>query len=111
MSNAAKTATPAKLRDGSWGARVAGTVAQGDVVTITTTAGKSWQARVTRVVWSGDGVAICATASLDRPSSSPSPSRPAGRGRRTGCSCGSREDADGNLIPNSRNCWTCNHDA
>ncbi len=32
-------------------------------------------------------------------------------GRWTGCSCGSREDAAGDLIPSPRNCFSCNHDA
>lgn len=59
-------ATPAKLRDGSWGARVRGAASQGDTVRITTSTGKSWDARVTTVVWSGEGVTLCATASLDR---------------------------------------------
>lgn len=34
-----------------------------------------------------------------------------GRGRWTGCSCGSREDSDGVLIPSPRNCRRCEHDA
>jgi hypothetical protein len=57
----AKQATPSKLRDGSWGARVAGSVAVGDVVTITTKAGKSWDATVSRVLWSDGSVALVAT--------------------------------------------------
>ena len=32
-------------------------------------------------------------------------------GRWTGCSCGSREDAAGDLIPSPRNCASCEHDA
>ena len=32
-------------------------------------------------------------------------------GRRTGCSCGSRENEHGELIPSSRNCASCEHDA
>jgi hypothetical protein len=32
-------------------------------------------------------------------------------GRWTGCSCGSREDSAGDLIPSSRNCASCEHDA
>ena len=32
-------------------------------------------------------------------------------GRRTGCSCGSREDKNGDLIPSPRNCAQCEHDA
>jgi hypothetical protein len=58
------TASPAKLKNGSWGARVRGDVTEGDTITITTRGGKSWDARVTKVVWSGEGVAVCATESL-----------------------------------------------
>lgn len=98
------TATPTKLRDGTWGARVAGAVAAGDEITITTRGGKSWTARVERVIWSGEGVTICATASLDRASGSSS--RPSGgRGTWTGCSCGSVEE-----YARPRDCWTCRHD-
>ncbi len=32
-------------------------------------------------------------------------------GRRTGCSCGSREDRYGDLVPSERNCSHCEHDA
>lgn len=32
-------------------------------------------------------------------------------GRRTGCSCGSREDSSGQLIPSRNNCASCEHDA
>lgn len=71
-------ARPAKLRNGSWGARVEGTVREGDTVTITTSSGKSWQARVTKVLWTGEGVSLCATSSLDRPS---------GGRSRGGCAC------------------------
>ena len=71
-SSTPRPATPAKLRDGSWGARVRGPVQAGDTVTITTSAGKTWQARVERVVWTGEGVTLCATSSLDR-ASTPAP--------------------------------------
>lgn len=63
MSNI--TATPAKLKSGAWGARVAGHVHEGDTITMTTRSGKSWQATIARVLWTGDGVSICATASAD----------------------------------------------
>lgn len=67
MISKSVSATPAKLRDGSWGARIQGTVSVGDTVTITAKSGKSWSARVTSVVWSGQGVTLAATASMDRP--------------------------------------------
>lgn len=59
-------ASPTKLRDGTWGARVSSAeVSVGDEVTITTRGGKSWPAIVDRVVYRspGDGIAICATTS------------------------------------------------
>jgi len=31
-------------------------------------------------------------------------------GRRTGCSCGSRENSAGELIPSKNNCWNCTFD-
>ncbi len=100
------TATPAKLRDGSWGARVPGSVQAGDVVTITTRGGKSWDATISMVIWSNDEISICATGSA------PSRRAPAPRSqsRRTGCSCGSREDQYGDLVPSPRNCRCCEHD-
>lgn len=60
------TASPTKLRDGSWGARVPGGATIGQTIRIRTRAGKEWDACVERVVWTGDGVAIVATRSLDR---------------------------------------------
>lgn len=32
-------------------------------------------------------------------------------GKWTGCSCGSREDSYGDLIPSARNCFSCRHDS
>jgi formamidopyrimidine-DNA glycosylase len=75
------TATPTKLRDGSWGARVKGAVNAGDVVTIKTSTGKTWDAKVEAVLWSGDGVSLCKTSSLDR---APAPSSGSRFTRRTG---------------------------
>src|ERR1700722_320589 len=68
------TATPAKLKDGSWGARIAGTIAVGDVVTIITSKGKSWKARVTNVVWSKDGISRAAPESIEERGSKPTAS-------------------------------------
>lgn len=56
--------TPTKLPNGNWGAKVNGTAHEGDVVAITTKAGKTWYAEVTEVVSSGNGVSICATESI-----------------------------------------------
>lgn len=80
-TSSAIPATPAKLRDGSWGARIEGAAAPGDTLTITTKAGKTWQAKVTRVVWQGEGVALVATVSLD---SAPRAAAPAAKRRKTG---------------------------
>ena len=54
-------ATPTKLRDGRWGARVVGSAQLGAKVKITTRAGKSWSATVSQVVWTRDAISICAT--------------------------------------------------
>jgi len=107
-------ASPAKLRDGSWGARVAGTVTTGTILTITTAAGKSWQATVERVIWTDGQVSIVATAS--RPSSAHGHgsyptigARMAERQRSTGwtgCRCGSIE---GN--PRDSDCRQCQFDS
>lgn len=74
------TATPAKLRNGTWGARVRGTVTVGALLTIQTQAGKTWQATVESIVWSGEGVTIVSTRSLDRAPQSAAPSRRWGSG-------------------------------
>ena len=94
-----QTATPTKLQNGTWGARVQGDVAQGDTVTISTRSGKSWTATVDRVVWSGNGVSIVAT--------SKGASRSAhSRGTWTGCNCGSVTEYSKNS-----DCRTCQIDA
>lgn len=69
MTMSTIAATPTKLRNGSWGAKVQGTVRTGDTVQITARSGNSWTATVQKVVWSGEGVAIVATESTDRPRS------------------------------------------
>lgn len=80
------TATPTKLRDGSWGARVNGTVAQGDSIEITTRAGKTWTATVSRVLWSDGSVSIVATQIENGRSSRPR------RSRNGECQCGACSD-------------------
>lgn len=78
-------ATPAKLRNGTWGARIeaptgAKLVMQpGDGITITTKAGKSWDARVERVIWTNGQVTLVSTASS-------APRRSARRGYHNGSS-------------------------
>jgi len=56
-------ANPAKLSDGSWGARVKGAVSIGDELLVTTRAGKSWAATVADVVSERDGVSLVSTES------------------------------------------------
>jgi len=65
-------ASPAKLRNGEWGARPSQPVSVGDIVRIKTRGGKEWDARVIDV--SPDG-SLCATQSLDRRSPSRAPAR------------------------------------
>ncbi len=92
------TASPAKLKSGAWGARVRGTASVGDIVTITTAAGKSWRAKITRIAWTGDGITLAETASMDRaPSASAAPrstSRYGGRSDSGSCqACEWNEDS------------------
>jgi hypothetical protein len=108
MTTTTISASPAKLRDGSWGAKVATSeIAVGDTVQITTRAGKTWMATVERVVCSGAGYAIVATASTStRPAARTY--RPAARRSRaawTGCRCGSLKDE-----PRDSDCASCQHD-
>ena len=64
-------ATPAKLPNGTWGARVLGVPALGTVVQIRTAGGKTWDARVVAIVRAAgagpDARSLVATESLDRP--------------------------------------------
>lgn len=73
------SASPTKLRNGTWGATAKGTARKGDTLQITAKSGKSWTATVSAVVWSGNGVTICATESTPAP---------AGKTRRNGSNGG-----------------------
>jgi len=99
-----KKAKPTKLRSGEWGVSVAGRPAPGECVIVRSRAGKEWDAEIVRVVWTDPAgrVSICQTRSRRQ--------REQRSSRRTGCSCGSREDR-GVLVPSVRNCWQCEHDA
>lgn len=48
-------ATPAKLRDGTWGARVLGVPPVGTIVEVRTSAGKTWDARIVAIIRAGHG--------------------------------------------------------
>lgn len=100
------TATPLKLKNGDWGARVnSDSVQVGDIVRITTRGGKSWEAEVLKVIWSGNGISICATQSLGGGSSAGY--RAPRRGvTPTGCPCGSVVE-----FSKPTDCWHCRHDA
>ena len=57
-------ATPAKLRNGTWGARVNAPrhdVDEDDQLTVTTRAGKTWTAWVDRVIWGNDEITLVST--------------------------------------------------
>ena len=88
------TATPARLADGTWGARTPSTlIAVGQIVRIQTAAGKTWEARVTGIVRRTASETVVTTASLDR---APATARPATSRRRSstgGCAaCTDAED-------------------
>lgn len=60
------SATPAKLRNGEWGARVehhnGHKVAEGDKLEVSARSGKTWTTKVLYVSWSNDKVSFVATA-------------------------------------------------
>lgn len=66
-----------------------------------------------RVEWSKGSPArhtacVAGAASAPAPAAHQTPAAPSGR--RTGCSCGSREDSYGQLIPSKYNCRSCRFD-
>ena len=67
-------ATPMKLSDGSWGAKVQGVANVGDTITVRTRAGKTWTATVSSIVTSDSKSTVCATqrGSSSRPVARPS---------------------------------------
>lgn len=73
--NTSTPATFARLRDGSWGARVTGPVAVGDVLAVRARSGRVQHAAVAAIVWQGrdgdDAVALCATKPIDAPKANP----------------------------------------
>lgn len=93
-----QTASPTKLRDGSWGARVNGCPSVGSRIRIETRGGKSWDAIVTKVVWEdrSKSVSIVATRSA-----SPAPAR--SRGIDDSCPTG----GDCWSFTNIRHCRSC----
>jgi hypothetical protein len=103
--------TYAKLNSGAWGARSTALVTPGQTIVVTKRDGSPKTETVDKIVWSGDGVWLVALRragdadAAQRPKSKP---RARGRaGKRTGCSCGSREDANGSLIDSPNNCKQC----
>jgi hypothetical protein len=81
-----KNATPTKLRNGDWGARVEGVAAEGDQIKVTAKSGKSWTAIVAHVFWSGDGASVVAVRS------SRTPRERTRRGTNGECRCGWGDD-------------------
>ena len=55
------TATPIKLKNGEWGAKAKGTTHKGEVIQVTTRAGKTWTSVVDQVIWSDGKYSIVAT--------------------------------------------------
>jgi len=74
-------ATPAKLRDGSWGARVVGKARRGQRIFIQAKGGRKWEATVDKVFWTGEDrytgeiISLVSTESDKRSNEVPSSSR------------------------------------
>ena len=98
-----RPASPAKLRNGSWGARVvlpgSGISLEdlrqelpGQRIEIRTRSGKSWTAEIARVLWTGGDIALVTTNDAHSPRRNSSSSTPRKRlvGTHTShpCSCG-----------------------
>lgn len=60
-------AVPAKLQDGSWGARVEGGVVDGQRIMVTTQNKRRWRAIVTAIVHSDHGASLCKTRTCREP--------------------------------------------
>lgn len=101
------TASPAKLKNGSWGARVPGRASEGDTITIKTRAGKRWDATISRVLWTGADRRSGETVSLVATESRSSGSARSNRRQTTwtGCSCGSVEEYE-----RDGDCDSCRYD-
>jgi len=81
-------ASPAKLKDGTWGARINGqTPVVGATITVTTAGGKKWDASVAAIVWSGAGASIVKTCAVRDVAGTPRPAAPARKTHRAGGRC------------------------
>ena len=63
MNDTIRKASPRKLRSGEWGVQADMEIEIGDIVQVTTRAGKTWQAQISRIDQFGPNYAICATIS------------------------------------------------
>ena len=61
MNDTIRKASPRKLRSGAWGVQTDMDVQIGDIVQVTTRAGKTWQAQISRFDQMGPEYAFCAT--------------------------------------------------
>jgi hypothetical protein len=92
--------TYSKLRDGSWGVRVAGPAKAGAAVTVTKKSGETKTETIGRVLWTDGKVSLCTIVSSTASRRSDRSAHPW-----TGCACGSREG-----YPQDSDCWQCQHD-
>lgn len=83
--------TYAKLRDGSWGVRVTGSVREGQVVTVRKRDGSTKSETIAKVVWSSNGVSLCSIVAR----------QPQGRSRRGG---GCHTDGNCSSVCNPKTC-------
>lgn len=102
------TATWTKLRDGSWGVRVAGPARAGERLTVTKRDGSSSLVTLGEVAWTDGAVSLCRVAA-DLTARTPRGARRTTaartRGTWTGCSCGSVEE-----YARESDCRSCRHD-
>lgn len=90
----AATATYAKLRDGTWGVRVPGTVRPGDRLTVVKRSGEAKTETVAAIVHAGDGFTLATIAGRSAPASQTRAPRPSTRRSRPRYSRAQRDCED-----------------
>lgn len=105
-----------KLKNGDWGLRLPGKATAGQTITVKKKNGETEKKTIARVLWvgkdlkTGQEISLCSIEQEAVIRSYCVTGQPSAI-RRTGCSCGSREDSAGQLISSPRNCRQCLYDS
>lgn len=103
--------TYTKLKTGAWGIRGQGSPPKvGSRVDVIKKSGERRTETVIQIVYADNGTWIAAFGDARNAPHPATVTNARYRGRSTGCSCGSREDANGALINPERACRQCRYD-